>query len=78
MKSQLFVLALVVLPGPLDSEVRPVGFFESREHCRAEARTIVRALRERNPDWINVAYHCRRKQSNDRKVMPREMFLPQA
>ncbi len=78
MKTTLFVLALYVVPGPLDSEVRPVGFFESREHCRAEARAIVRSLREQNPKWINVGYHCRPKQSYDRKVRPREEFLPRA
>ena len=78
MKSELFVLALLVLPGQPEAEVRPVGFFDSREQCRAEARTIVRTLRERHPDWLNVAFHCRRKQSSDRRVLPRESFLPNA
>jgi len=78
MKSELFVLALLVLPGQPQSEVRPVGFFDSREHCRAEAQTIVRTLREQHPDWINVAFHCRPKQPSDSKVRPREAFLPAA
>lgn len=78
MKTTLFVLALYVVPGPLDSEMRPVGFFVSREQCRAEARAIVRALREEHPKWLNVGYHCRLKQSNDRKVRPRTDYLPGA
>ena len=78
MKSQLFVLALFVMPGPQDSELRSVGFFDSREECRAEAPVIVRKLRQRHPNWINVGFHCRPRQSSDRKVTPREDFLPGA
>ena len=78
MKTELFVLALFVMPGPQDSELRSVGFFDSREECRTEARMIVRQLRERHPDWINVGFHCRAKQSSDRNVLPREDFLPGA
>lgn len=78
MKSGIFVLALYIFPVVPESGFVRIGYFDSRDHCRSEAPAIIRTLRKRNPDWINVMFHCRVKRSRERVVIPRTEFLPDA
>jgi len=78
MKALAFVLALVLQPGPPGHEVARIGFYDSREACRAQALSVVRELRKRNPDWRTVMFRCRPKRYDDHRVTSWEAFLPAA
>lgn len=78
MKTAGFILALYILPGSADMEIVRIGYFDGRDHCRAEARAIIRTLRKENPDWVNLGFRCRLGRPSDGQVTPLSDFLPNA